>query len=66
MPRKAVYLQFESGDADEFEFFLAQKLGRTVVELGEMPNDEYVKWIVYYDRIAQRRDLATKRAKGRR
>lgn len=66
MRRKAAYQAFESGDADEFEFFLAQKLGRTVAELGEMPHDEYVKWNVYYARKAQRQDIETKRAKGRR
>jgi hypothetical protein len=57
------YLAFENGDADEFAFFLAQKLGRTVEELDEMPNDEYVQWIVYYGRKAQRQDIETKKAR---
>lgn len=66
MPRKAAYLAFEHGDADEFEFFLAEKLGRTVDELGDMPNTEYVKWFVYYGRKAQRREIETKKAKSAR
>lgn len=66
MPRKAAYLAFEHGDADEFEFFIAEKLGRTVDELGVMPNDEYVKWFVYFGRKAQRREIEAKKAKARR
>lgn len=36
---------------------LAQKLGRTVAELRQMGNDEFVRWQVYYARKAQREEL---------
>lgn len=42
----------------EFEFFLAQKLGRTVTELREMPGWEFTGWAVYYGRKAQREQVA--------
>lgn len=44
----------------EFEFFLAQKLSRTVEELRQMSNQEFVGWGVYYARKAQREELASK------
>lgn len=46
----------------EFEFYLAQKLGRTVAELREMDQAEFVGWCVYYGRRAQREQLATAQA----
>jgi hypothetical protein len=43
----------------EFDHFLAQKLGMTVQEmLFRMSNAEYVRWSMYYARIAQRQELA--------
>ncbi|MCE7008728.1 hypothetical protein LWC34_38845 [Kibdelosporangium philippinense] len=51
----------ENGDGVEFEFFLAQKLGRTVEELRQMSNREFVWWSVYYGRKAQRDELARRR-----
>lgn len=48
----------------EFEFYLAEKLGRTVAELrATVGQDEYVGWTVYYGRKAQRQELAQKMAK---
>jgi hypothetical protein len=42
----------------EFEFYLAQKLGMTVARLrAEMSNLEYVHWVIYYGRAAQRRQI---------
>lgn len=35
-------------DVDVFQFFLAEKLGKTVGELQEMPASEYVQWAAYY------------------
>lgn len=61
MPPKARYLEFESRPDLEFEFFLAQKLGRTVAELREMDNEEFMYWAMYYQRKAQREELAMKR-----
>lgn len=52
----------ENEDGVEFEFFLAQKLGRTVHQLrSEMDNKEFVWWGVYYGRKAQRDELAASR-----
>lgn len=39
--------------------FLAEKLGMTVARLrAEMPNAEFVRWQMYYGRLAQRREIA--------
>jgi hypothetical protein len=54
----------EADPALEFSYFLAQQLGRTVAEVGEMSNEEFVGWSVYYARKAQREELERKRAKG--
>jgi len=60
MPPKA-YLEFEDPESGaEFEFFLASKLHRTVAELDEMDNAEFVKWNVYFARKAQMEELAAK------
>jgi len=59
MPPKAAYLEMENDPTLEFEFFLAQKLGRTVAELREMDHAEFVGWGVYYGRKAQRDHIAT-------
>jgi hypothetical protein len=57
---------FEASPETEFEFFLAQKLGRTVAELRTgMSNQELVEWGVFYARKAQREELETAKAKGR-
>lgn len=51
----------------EFEFFLAQKLGRTVTELRrEMPAEEYVGWTVYYGRLYQKREIEAAKARAGR
>lgn len=51
----------ENEDGVEFSFYLAQKLGRTVEELGQMSNAEFMGWSVYYGRKAQRDELAARR-----
>lgn len=57
-PRKALWLKMETNPEVEFEFFLAEKLGRTVGELRRvLSQDEYLHWAVYYSRKAQRREL---------
>lgn len=61
MPPKAIYLEMETGEL-EFEFFLAQKLGRTVAELRKIDHAEWVGWCVYYGRKAQREELAAAKA----
>lgn len=48
----------------EFEFFLAEKLKKTVAEVrSDMGNDEFVHWAMYFGRKAQRNELAQKGAK---
>lgn len=63
MPPKAMYMEMETSPTLEFEFFLAQKLGRTVAELREMEEIEFVGWCVYYGRKAQREQLAMAKAR---
>ncbi len=42
----------------EFEFFLAQKLGRTVQELRQsLTAHEYMQWGVFYRRKADKQQL---------
>lgn len=49
-----------------FEFFLAEKTGRTVAELREqMSNDEFLHWQMYYARIAQQQELERLKAQGK-
>lgn len=62
MPRKAAYEGFEESPELEFEFFLADRLGRTVDELRQsISQDEFVRWMVYHGRKAQQRELAMMR-----
>jgi hypothetical protein len=39
----------QPSDVDSFEFFLAEKLGKTLTEVREMPNTEYVGWCAYFE-----------------
>lgn len=42
----------------EFEFFLAAELGTTVQRLrGELGQDEFIYWAMYYARKAQQQEL---------
>jgi hypothetical protein len=66
MPPKATYLMMERTPELEFEFFLAQKLGKTVAELRTMSQLEFVGWSVYYGRKSQREQIATAQANARR
>lgn len=59
---KATYLEMEANPEIEFEFFLAQKLGMTVAEMRRrIGQDEFVGWKTYYNRKAQRLELARAR-----
>lgn len=51
----------ETDPTTEFEFFLAQKLSRTVAEVRQMSAHEFIGWSVYYGRRAQERQLAQRR-----
>lgn len=64
MPTKASYKEFEADPALEFEFYLADRLKRTVAELRQMSNDEFVRWGIYHARIAQRRELEMAKVKA--
>lgn len=58
MPVKAAYLALENDAELEFEHFLAVKLSMTVQELrARMTQAEFVRWDMYYARIAQRQEL---------
>lgn len=47
----------------EFEHYLALKLGRTVAELRRsLSQEEWMRWTVYYGRLAQREELARLKA----
>lgn len=49
----------ETDSTIEFEFFLAEKLGRTREELLKTISErEFLGWSVYYGRRAQERQLA--------
>ncbi len=50
---------FEANPDQEFDHFLAAKLGMTVEQMRHtVSSDEYVNWSVYYARKAQREQLA--------
>lgn len=64
-PRKAAYLALENDPELEFEHFLAVKLGTTVSEMRRrMSQAEFVRWGMYYARIAQAAELERLQAKG--
>jgi len=62
VPRKAAYLELDDPDDGDalFEFVLAETLHKSVAEIREMPNDEYVRWGVYLGIKAQKQELAQK------
>lgn len=62
---KVAYQQMETNPELEFEHFLAAELSMTVGRMrAEMPNDEFVRWSVYFGRKAQREELEHQRARG--
>ena len=66
MPTRRRTKAFEANPTSEFEFFLAQKLGMTVGRLrSEMSADEFLRWGVYYARLAQREELERLKAGGK-
>lgn len=60
MPTKAIYETFESSPEVEFDFWLCERLGWRSVERmrREMTAAEYVAWSIYFQRRAQRIELA--------
>lgn len=53
----------QPSDVDVFAFYLAEKLGRTLSDLDDMPASEYASWQSYYKVQQQQRDLAVKAAR---
>lgn len=65
MPTKAAYLALADDTELEFEHYLAVKLGKTVRQLRhEMDQGEFVRWSMYYARIAQQQEMRSKLEKG--
>jgi hypothetical protein len=52
----------QDSDTDMFAFFLADRLGKTLAELDDMPASEYIAWSSYHKVKAQQEDLARKAA----
>lgn len=48
-------------ELDSFQFVLAQDLGKTLAELGEMSFDEYLHWQAFYTYRAAMQDFEQKR-----
>lgn len=63
-----MYLTMENDPNFEFEFYLADRLGTTVADMREtMSNEEFLGWLIYHGRVAQKKELAIKMASsGRR
>jgi hypothetical protein len=59
------YLRFEAEPDEEFDHYLAQKLGMTVARMrDEVSSDEWLRWSVYFGRKAQRQELEMKQAQS--
>ena len=55
----------DGGSELEFEFFLAERLGMTVDEMSErMTNLEFRKWVIFFGRRKQQKELAAKAGKS--
>lgn len=57
---------FMSGDGPTFDYMLADRLHRTVAEIGTMPHSEYVGWGAYLQVRHILDDLAVRTAEHRR
>ena len=65
MPAKAAYVELEDHPDLEFEHYLAVKLAMTVGELrARMTHAEFVRWGMYYARIAQQQELERLQREG--
>ena len=64
VPTKAVYEKFETNPSEEFDFFLALKLGwRSVAEMRRgMSMLEWQHWNIYFQRRNQEREHAMMKA----
>jgi hypothetical protein len=53
----------QPSEVDVFEFYLADRLGKTLDEIRDMPHAEYVAWVSYHKVKQQQEDLAMKAAR---
>lgn len=60
-PGKAAYADLENDPDLEFSLYLADRLGKTLKEIGDMPHAEYMLWSRYWARRWQERELAAQR-----
>lgn len=59
VPGKAAWIRLETDPEFHFDYFLAEKMGRTVAELrSTISAAEWITWGIYYGRKAQQRELA--------
>lgn len=54
----------ENDPAIEFDHFLGEKLGKTLAEIRQLPNDEWRSWHMYYRRKSQRGQLRNRVAQN--
>lgn len=52
-----------TGDVDAVDFILAEKLGKHLHEIRELPNSEVEEWIAFYEYRNAQEDLAAQKAK---
>jgi hypothetical protein len=52
----------QRSDVDMFAFYLADRLGKTLAELDDMPCSEYTAWSSYHKVKTQQENLARKAA----
>jgi hypothetical protein len=62
VPGKARYELFEENPDIEFDYFLAETLKKTVADIRQMSNIEWLEWGTYFSRKAQAIELETKSA----
>lgn len=53
------------GEDDHFDYVLARDLGRTLAELGQMSQAEYVRWRAFYNYQTAAADLAVRSGAAR-
>lgn len=49
------------GDLDAFDFILAENLGMTLAQIGQMSNREYLGWRAFYTYRTAMRDMKKKK-----
>lgn len=54
------------GELDATDFILAENLGKTLVEIGDMPNSEVVAWRAWLKYRAAMSDLNSRAAGAKR